>query len=140
MAQHVRFDTLNAIDWATNLADPEERRIAMEAINKSALVGIGAKLEMDATGYPKIQETTPMSAVGSTGMVEPGDYIVGMDDGNGDPTYFDGLSTAQIVKLLHGKAGSEIRLLMERKSEHGGAPQVFDVPVHRSLIVIQPPF
>jgi len=140
MARHVRFDTLSAIDWATNLSDPEEQRIALEAINKHALVGIGAKLEMDATGYPKIQETTPMSAVDSTGRVEPGDYIVGMDDGNGDPFYFDGLSMAQIVKLLHGKAGSEVRLLMERKSEHDGASQVFDVSVQRSLIVVQPAF
>jgi len=139
MARHVRFDTLAAIDWAMNLADPEERRMAMEAINKNALVGIGAKLEMDATGYPKIQETTVMSAVGATGMVEPGDYIVGMDDGTGDPIYFDGLSLAQIVRLLRGEAGSEVRLLMERASKYGGSPQVFDVHVPRSLLVIEPP-
>ncbi len=140
MARHVRFDTLAAIDWAMNLSDPEEQRIALEAINKHALVGIGAEIEMDATGYPKIRKTTPMSAVGSTGMVEPGDYIVGMDGGNGDPIYFDGLSTAQIIQLLRGKAGSEIRLLMERASQYGGTPQVFEVPVQRSLIIIQPPF
>ncbi len=140
IAAYVRMDTLGAIEWATQLENPEEQRLALEAINKHALVGIGAKIEMDATGFPKIRETTVMSAVGSTGMVEPGDYIVGMDDGNGERIYFNGLSMSQIVQLLRGQAGSEIRLLMERISGQQATHATFEVPVQRSLIVIEPPF
>ncbi len=42
IAGYVRVDTLRALDWAMNLTDPAERRAALEAINKNALVGIGA--------------------------------------------------------------------------------------------------
>ena len=141
MARYVRVDTPAAIEWAMNLADPGEQRAALEAINKNALVGIGARIEMDETGLPKIRETTPLSAVESTGKVEQGDYIVGMVDANGQPTYFDGLTLRQIVQFLRGEPGTEVRLLMERGTTGGGTePYAFDVPVQRSLIVVEPPF
>jgi C-terminal processing protease CtpA/Prc len=140
IAQYVRVDTLAALDWAMSLENPKERRAALDAINKNALSGIGARIEMDETGFPKIKETTVLSAIGSTGLVEPGDYIVGMMDGNGQPVYFEGRPTKQVVQFLRGQPGSEIRLMMERVPTEGTVPYAFDVTVQRSLIVIHPPF
>lgn len=138
MARNVRVDTLQTLEWAMGLEDPHERWAALDAINKNALVGIGARIEMDQTGFPKIKDTTIMSAVGSTGMVEPGDYIIGMDDGSGEPVYFDRMPMREVVKHLRGQAGTEIELIMERMNENG-EPTAFDVPVQRSLIVMDPP-
>jgi len=140
IAQYVRVDTLVALDWAMSLENPKERRAALDAINKNALSGIGARIEMDKTGFPKIKETTVLSAIGSTGLVEPGDYIVGMMDGNGQPVYFEGRPTKQVVQFLRGQPGSEVKLMMKRAPTDGSMPYTFDVIVQRSLIVIHPPF
>lgn len=140
MSRYVRINTLSAIEWAMGIADPEERRAALEAINKNSLSGIGARIEIDETGFPKIGETTVLSAIAATGQVEPGDYIVGMEDGNGQPIYFEGLSARQVAQYLRGQPGTEVRVLMERVPNEGSPSQPFDVTVQRSLLVVQPPF
>ena len=123
------------------LQDPSEQRAALEAINQSSLSGIGARIETDDTGFPRIRETTVLSAIAATGLVEPGDYIVGMVNEDGQPVSFEHLSIQQVVQQLRGPSGSEIQLLIERlPSEGNGASQTFDVSVQRSLLVIQPPY
>lgn len=141
MAGYVQVDTLSTLDWAMSLEDPDEQRYAMEAINRNALVGIGANIRMDETGLPKIMNTTVLSAVASTGMVEPGDYISGMVREDGSVIDFKNRSLRHIVRLLHGQPGSAIRLLMERTPEEGqGEPSLFEVPVERSMIIMDPSF
>jgi C-terminal processing protease CtpA/Prc len=140
LSSYVRIDTLTAIDWAIGLQDPYEQQAALEAVNHKALVGIGAKIQVDETGFPRIRETTVMSAVAATGQVEAGDYIVGMDDGTGTPVYFEGIATRKVAQHLRGPAGSELRLFMERVAPDGNTAQVFDVIVQRSLLVVEPPY
>ncbi len=141
MARNVRIDTLNTLDWAMGLEDQTEQRAALNAINKNALVGIGARIQADETGLPKIVDTTVLSAIASTGMTEPGDYISGMVNSDGSFISFRDLPLRQIVQLLRGQPGTEVRLLMERASADGLAePYSFDVPVLRSMIIMPPPF
>jgi C-terminal processing protease CtpA/Prc len=141
MARNVRMDTLATLDWAMSLDDPAERTAALQAINQNALSGIGARIEMDKTGFPKIRETTILSAIDSTGLVESGDYISGIVNADGSTTSFKGRSIQEIVKLLRGKPGTEVLLQMERPSnDNQPEPSSFDVSVLRSLIVITPPF
>jgi C-terminal processing protease CtpA/Prc len=139
LTEYVQVDTPRTIEWAMSLEDPDERYLAMEAINRNALTGIGAKLAVDATGYPKIRDTTPLSAIGSTGMVEPGDYIVGMMDESGQMISFHGMELPQIVGTLRGEAGTEVYLYMERPGSDGISTTSFEVPVRRSMLVILPP-
>jgi len=135
------MDTPGTLDWAMGLEDPEEWRAGLEAINKNALTGIGARIEMDETGLPKVGETTILSAVASTGQVEPGDYISGMVNSDGSIVYFKDRPIRQIVQFLRGQAGTEVQLLMERVPADGSAePYSFDVAVQRSMIIVQPPF
>jgi C-terminal processing protease CtpA/Prc len=138
MARNIRINTSDTIEWAMGLADPAEQRAALEAINNHALVGIGAHIQLDETGFPKIMQTTPLSAIESTGMTQPGDYIRGMVGEHGEPIYFKGLPIHQIVQALRGKPGTEIQLLMERRTTDEASPYRFEVPVSRSMIVIQP--
>jgi C-terminal processing protease CtpA/Prc len=141
LAGFVRSDTLGTLDWAMSLQDPDEQKAALEAINKSSVSGIGARIETDETGFPKIRETTVLSAIAATGLVEPGDYITGMIDPDGQPVSFENLSIQQVVKHLRGQPGSEVHLLMERVPSDGiGESHTFDVSVQRSLLVIQPPY
>lgn len=141
LAGYVRIDTLETIDWAMGLQDLTEQRAALEAINKSSLSGIGARIQTDNTGFPRIRETTVLSAIAATGLVEPGDYIVGMVDPDGLPVSFENLSAQQVVKHLRGEPGSEVQLLMERlPSDENGESHIFDVSIQRSLLVIQPPY
>jgi len=138
MAQYVRTDTLSTLDWAATIEDPAERRAAMEAINDNALTGIGAMIEVDQTGFPKITDTTILGAVESSDKVAPGDYISGMVTADGTIIDFEGCSTRQVVNYLRGKAGSEIELLMEGTNDQG-EPYSFNVPIIRSMIVVPLP-
>lgn len=141
LARYVRIDTLGALDWAMSLQDPSEQRMALDAINKASLSGIGARIEADASGFPKIRETTVLSAIAATGQVEPGDYITGMIGPDGQPISFKNLSLQEVVKYLRGQPGSEVQLLMERWPIDGkGEAQAFDVSIQRSLLVVQPPY
>ena len=141
MAMNVRIDTLSTLDWAMSLEDPAEKRAAMESINRYALVGIGAWLDVDETGLPKIKETTILSGLASTGMAESGDYISGIKMEDGSVVYFKDRPLHQIVRLLRGQPGTEVHLLMERVPVDGRIePYSFDVPVLRSMIIVQPPF
>jgi C-terminal processing protease CtpA/Prc len=140
LARYVRIDTVMALDWARSLPDEEEQCLAMEFVSKNAYVGIGAHIEMDETGFPKIAQTTELSAIGATGMVEAGDYIVGMTTGDGETTYFEGMTLSQIVKYLQGEVGTEISLTMARASgDDQSDVTTFNVPVTRSMIIVTPP-
>ena len=137
IAKNVRINTPATLEWAMGLENPEERRAALEAINRDALVGIGARIRKDREGWPEIVDTTVMSAIGSTGKVRPGDHILGMVDPAGETVGFQGLSMREVVGMLRGPAGSEAHLIMERPTEDG-RPEQFEVTVERSMIVVQP--
>ena len=140
ISRMIRTDTELALAWAMGLEDEEEQRLAMEGIRKNALVGIGARIEKDETGFPKIRDVMELGAVGATGMVEAGDYLVGMDPGDGTTVYFDEMSLSEVVEHLRGEVGSQIRLFVQRFPEDGRlSPVSFEVPVTRSMIVVQPP-
>lgn len=138
IARHIRVDTLATLDWVSTLETAEEQRAALEAINRNALVGIGARIEVDSTGLPLIRETTIMSAVEATGMVAAGDYISGMVQPDGTTVHFDGMPVQQIVRHLRGQVGTEPTLMMKRYNDDGSTI-TFDVAVPRSLLVVGPP-
>lgn len=139
LARYVQIDTLTALDWAATLTDPQEQRAALNAINQHALTGIGARIDSDETGLPVIRKTTILSAVESTGQVEAGDYIAGMIKPDGTQVYFKDWPLQKVAQALRGEPGSEVQLMMERVSSEGVWVS-FDVPVQRSLIVMQPQF
>lgn len=138
IARFVRVDTLATLDWVATLETPEDQRKALEAINKNALVGIGARIEQDKNGLPKIRETTIMSAIEATGMVAPGDYISGMIRPDGTMVDFEGMPLQKVVRHLRGKVGTEPTLMMKRYNDDGSTLQ-FDVSVPRSLLVVGDP-
>lgn len=138
MARYIRVNTLATLDWISMLESEEEQRTALEAVNQFALVGIGARLEFDSTGLPKIQETTIMSAIEATGMAAAGDYISGMISPDGTVIDFENMPLQQVVNHLRGEAGTTPVLMMKRINEDGST-LTYDVEVSRSLLVVEPP-
>ena len=125
--------------WPTSLHATREGKATFYSAENGgfgALTGIGARIEMDDTGLPKIRETTILSAVDSSGMVAAGDYISGMVKEDGTVLNFNGMSLQQIVRNLRGEAGSEIEIMIERTGPGGRIHMT--VPIQRSLIVMQP--
>lgn len=138
LARHIRVDTLATLDWISTLESEEETRTALEAVNKYALVGIGAQIEIDDSGLPLIRKTTIMSAVEATGMVAEGDYISGIVKPDGTVIYFENMPLQQVVKHLRGEVGTTPLLMMERVNDDGSTLS-YDVEVSRSLLVVGPP-
>ncbi|MDF7799006.1 hypothetical protein P4C99_06000 [Pontiellaceae bacterium B1224] len=139
IARYVRVDTVATLEWAATLTDPDEQRAALNAINQNALTGIGARIDTDETGLPYIRKTTILSAVESTGMVEAGDYISGMVNPDGSQVYFKDWPLQKVAQVLRGEPGTEVQLMIERVTPDG-VWYSFDVPVQRSLIVMEPQF
>lgn len=138
LARHIRVDTLATLDWISMLESEEEQRTALEAANKYALVGIGARIEVDDSGLPLIRETTILSAIEATGMVSAGDYISGMVQPDGTVIYFEDMPLQQVVSYLRGEVGTTPVLMMERRNDDGSTLS-YDVEVARSLLVVGPP-
>lgn len=138
ISQFIRVDTLATMDWVASLGNAEEQHLAMEAINKHALTGIGAQITMDEVGLPKIQNSTLLGGVEAAGIIEHGDYISGMVQPDGSEVYFAGWPLQKIVQHLRGNAGDNIILMMERPMSNGQF-ESYDAPITRRLIVMPPP-
>jgi C-terminal processing protease CtpA/Prc len=134
IAQYVRMDTLATLDWIATLNSPEEQKLAMEELNKHALVGIGARIEKDQTGLPAIRDTTLLGAIETSGQVQKGDHIAGVIGADGKQIDFYDLSMKDIVTHLRGEAGTEVELVVMRNGIK------FNVTVDRSMIVMEPMF
>ena len=128
-----RFDTLNTIEWAISLESEEEQKMAIEAINRNALTGIGARIATDETGYPCIRDMTVLGAMETSGAAQTGDHILGIENESGQWVSFEDMPMPEIISMLRGEAGSEVRLLMQNTES------VYEITTQRSLIVIQPP-
>ncbi len=86
----------------------EEFSIAM----RNSLVGIGAVLS-DKDGYCTIQELLPGGPAERSKEIKPGDAIVGVgQEKDGEIVDTIGMKLRRIVKMIRGKQGSTVRLLI----------------------------
>jgi carboxyl-terminal processing protease len=75
----------------------------------SSLVGIGGTLEVKR-GYCVIGELVPGGPAARSGLLKPGDRIVAVAQGGGEPVNVMGMPSMQVVALLRGPKGSTVRL------------------------------
>jgi carboxyl-terminal processing protease len=81
------------------------------AINMNlALVGIGAVLQ-SVDGYCQIRELKPGPAMRSN-RIRPGDRIVAVAQGDGEPVDVVDMKLSRVVELIRGTKGTEVRLTM----------------------------
>ena len=86
---------------------------------RNSLCGIGALL-YDDEGYCTIREILPGGPVERSGKFSVGDRIVAIGTGDSkELTDVVGMRLNKIVRILRGKKGEKIRLLVESASDHG---------------------
>jgi C-terminal processing protease CtpA/Prc len=135
LSYYVAIDTMETLNWAMSLLNPNEQRTALEAINNHAVVGIGARIESDEESIPVIRETTTLSAIADTGLVDAGDRILGMVTSEGDTILFHGMPIQQVAQYLRGQPGSPVRIFI-RKADN---TDQFAVDIDRSMVVVDNP-
>jgi hypothetical protein len=102
-------DTAAALQSAQQLDDPTTRDGALQAIRSVAPVGIGAEVTMQA-GYAVIAGLVPEAPADLSGLLQKGDRIVAL--AQGDSSYVDArnLSLQEVVQMIRGAPGTTLQL------------------------------
>ncbi len=101
----------------TNLYDPHSTFLSADSLDdfamamRNSFVGIGAILQ-DDDGYCTIRELLPGGPAEQSRLLRSGDVILGVAQGAGDMEDVVDMNLRKIVKLIKGKQGSEVRLLI----------------------------
>ena len=104
-----------ALDPHTDYFSPsqlEEFRIS----TRLSLEGIGALLRSE-DGVTTIQSLVPGGAAQKSGKVKVDDKIVAVSQGKGTPVDVIDMDLADVVKLIRGPGGTEVRLTIRRESK-----------------------
>jgi carboxyl-terminal processing protease len=125
--------------FATAL-DPHSEYMAAEALEdfridtKLSLEGIGAVLRSD-DGFTIIQSLVPGGAAAKTSLVKVDDKIIAVAQGAAEPVDVIDMNLREVVKLIRGTAGTEVRLTLMR--EEGGKTTKLIVPVKREKVQLE---
>ena len=99
----------NAYDPHSDYFSPSEaKNFDIQHISLS-LSGIGATLEWD-DGYTKIKSLVPGGPADLSKQLKPGDKIVSVAQGSGEPVDVVEMRLNKVVELIRGKRGTEVRL------------------------------
>lgn len=82
---------------------------------RNALVGIGALLQ-DKDGYCTISELMPGGPAEECKQLSPGDKILGVGQETGEIVDVIGMKLRNTVRMIRGKSGTKVRLLIEPAS------------------------
>lgn len=82
---------------------------------RNALVGIGALLQ-DKDGYCTISELMPGGPAEECKLLRPGDKILGVGQETGEIVDVIGMKLRNTVRMIRGKSGTKVRLLIEPAS------------------------
>ena len=100
---------------------PKESMEDFQISMRNSLCGIGAVL-YDDEGYCTVREIIPGGPVDRSGKFSVGDRIIAVGSGTDDSvalTDVVGMRLNRIVRMLRGKKGETVRMLVESGSDHG---------------------
>ncbi len=98
----------------------EEMESLTIAMNLS-LFGIGASLETE-DGYCKIRELLPGGPAARSGLFKPGDRILAVAQGRGEPVDITSMPLTRAVELIRGPKGSTVSLTILPAGAADGSP------------------
>lgn len=116
------------MDPHTEYFPPVESRSFQEEMS-GRFFGIGAQLK-DDNGVVKIAAVIPGSPAYKSGKVQINDAIIKVGQGNAEPVDVSGYAITDVVKLIRGNKGTEVRITFRKPD---GSTQV--VPIIRDEIV-----
>ncbi len=110
---------------------PAERLEDFRISTRLSLEGIGAVLRTD-DGFTVIQSLVPGGAAAKTGKMKVDDKIIAVAQGDKTPVDVIDMDLRDVVKLIRGARGTEVRLTVLR--DKGDKNQQFVIPVFREEI------
>ncbi|MCM2263930.1 MAG: carboxy terminal-processing peptidase [Desulfuromonadales bacterium] len=122
-----------AFDPHTSYMPPQSKE-DFDISMRGSLEGIGATLR-DDEGYIKVVKVVPGSAADRQGELQADDIIQSVAQGKGEPVDVSDMRLRDVVALIRGKKGSEVRLTVKRA---GHKPLV--IPIIRDVVVIEESF
>lgn len=121
---------VNTYDPHTEYFPPKDKKnfdIAMSG----RLEGIGATLQ-EKDDYIKVSAIVPGSPSWKQGQLKPGDIIMKVAQGNGEPVDVVGMRLDSAVELIRGKKGTEVRLTVKKADG-----SIIVIPIIRDVVVIE---
>ena len=113
----------------------EDFRISMQL----KLEGIGVRLSTE-DGFVKVESIITGGATAKLPeniILKPNDRIVAVAQAGGEPVDVIDMDLRNVVKLIRGEKGSEVRLTIIRESSNGDKPMRMIVPIVREEIKLQ---
>jgi hypothetical protein len=101
--------TDDALNWAQQLPDPQERDGALQAIRQVAPVGIGTQLTVQE-GYPVVSGLIEGTPAALSGQLQTGDRIIAIAQGDGRFVPTSGVPLADLIQLIRGQPGTQVQL------------------------------
>ncbi|HEV7231447.1 MAG TPA: carboxy terminal-processing peptidase [Bacteroidia bacterium] len=95
------------------------------------LEGIGAQLQ-EKENEIKVSSIVPGSPSWRQGKLKAGDIILKVAQGNGEPVEVSGMKLDNVVKLVRGKKGTEVRLTVKKV---GGGTEL--ISIIRDIVVLE---
>lgn len=128
------------LNTITNLFDPHTDYLA--PIDKQnfnirfsgRLEGIGARLQTDGD-FTKVVEVVVGGPAWKQKELEENDLIVKVSQGNGEPVDVAGMDINEVVSLVRGEKGTEVRLTVKKKD---GTLKV--IPIVRDVVILEEGF
>lgn len=93
--------------------------------------GIGAQLREDGE-YIKVQEIIPGGPAAKQKLLKAGDIILKVGQGNATPVDVVNMPVNEVVRLIRGKAGTEVRLTVRKPDG-----QIVVIPIIRGKVVLE---
>lgn len=98
-----------------------------------SLDGIGVALS-SKDGYSIVERIIPGGATDKASALEPGDKIIAVAQGDGDPVDIIDMSLRDVVSMIRGERGTIVRLTILRKMD---TTERFDVAIKRDQVTIE---
>lgn len=117
-----------AYDPHTQYFPPQEKE-NFDMRMTGRLEGIGAVLQ-EADGYIKINSIVTGSACWKQGELEAGDLILKVAQGSEEPVDIVDAPMKEVLKLIRGPKGTEVRLTVQKKDGH-----ITVIPIIRDVVI-----
>ncbi|CAM1343787.1 carboxy terminal-processing peptidase [Tenacibaculum amylolyticum] len=145
---YIRIEELQNSDWYSTFLnsvvsgfDPHTTYMSPRTKSRfdqdmsGKLEGIGARLQKEGI-YTKIVELISGGPAWKQGDLEPGDIILGVAQGDGEPLDIVGMRLDDAITFIKGKKGTEVRLTVKKKID--GSTKV--IPIVRDIVELEETF
>lgn len=119
----------NIFDPHTGYFPPKDKE-NFDISMSGQLEGIGATLS-EKDGFTEVVRIVPGSPSARQGDLESGDLIMKVGQANDEPVDIEGMRLDDVVKMIRGKKGTEVRLTVKKISG-----DIITVPIVRDVVIL----